>query len=111
MKGACGEIYSIKSIFLGNKAYIDKLESIDKDGNVINSYHIRLKGITEAGLNDSIKKHNNNPFDLFEDLSNGISKDIILNPFDEANNKSKVMFQFLNGTVSTRSEFIRKIKF
>ena len=39
------EIYAIESLFLGKKTYIDKLESTDKNGNTINSEHIRMKGI------------------------------------------------------------------
>ena len=30
---------------LAEKAYIDILESTDKDGNIINSEHIRMRGI------------------------------------------------------------------
>lgn len=105
------EIYATKSIFLGKKSYIDKLESRDKDGNVINDYHIRLKGITQAGLDDAVKKEGGNPFKLFKALASGEERDIILNPYDEENNKEKVLFHFADGSVSTRREFIRTIKF
>ena len=44
------EIVAIESIFLGKKAYIDKLQAFDKDGNELIDYHIRLKGVP----NDSI---------------------------------------------------------
>lgn len=112
MNNACDEIYATKSIFLGKKSYIDKLESKDKNGNVINDYHIRLKGITQAGLDDIIKnEYKGEAFSLFEDLANGEEKDIILNPYDEENRYEKVLFKFENGGVFTRDRFIRKIKF
>ena len=37
LDGACGEIYSNESYFLAKKVYIDKLESVDKNGNTIGS--------------------------------------------------------------------------
>ena len=68
-KGA--EIKSIKSIFLGKKCYIDKLQSVDKDNNIIYDYHIRLKGVS----NDCIyykaeQEYNGDVFRIFEDLYN-----------------------------------------
>ena len=33
LEGACGDIYSTESYFLAKKVYIDKLESVDKNGN------------------------------------------------------------------------------
>eukprot|EP00972_Heterocapsa_arctica_P007059 1031343-Heterocapsa_arctica.AAC.1 len=42
MKGACGEIYATESYVLGNKTYIDALESTDKDGNAIKEEHLRM---------------------------------------------------------------------
>ena len=44
MDGAVTEIYGVESLFLG-KTHIDILESTDKDGNTINSEHIRCRGI------------------------------------------------------------------
>ena len=104
-------IYATKSIFLGKKSYLDVLESKDKDGNTINGFHIRLKGITEEGLLQVSKKYKDSYLGLYTDLAKGIEKDIILNPFNEEENKQKVLFEFKDGTVSTRKEFIRKVKF
>ena len=39
------EIVATESIFLGKKAYIDKLECKNKDGTIIEGYHIRMKGV------------------------------------------------------------------
>ena len=116
LEGSVDEIYSKQSIFLGKKSYIDILESKDINGNTIEGCHIRLKGITKEGLEHSAKQYKNNTMnmnylDLYKDLSQGIEKNIILNPFNPDNNKNKVLFEFKQGKVSTRKEFIRKVKF
>ena len=105
LDGAIDEIYAIKSIFLGKKSYMDYLESKDENGNTINGYHKRLKGITEAGLNAEASKYTNSFSGLYEDLANGVEINILLNP------KDKVLFEFKNGNVSTKGDFFRKVKF
>ena len=110
LDGANGEIYATKSIFLGKKSYYDKLESVDKDGNTIVGQHIRLKGITEAGLEHTSKKYNGYE-NLYTELSKGEKIKFILNPFDESKNKNKVLFDFKEGKVSTKKEFTREVKF
>ena len=107
---------NVHSIFLGKKSYIDYLESTDKDGKIINGYHIRLKGITEAGLKHTAKEYSTNGitpeyFKLYEDFARGTIKDIVLNPWNEETNKNKVLFEFKLGKVSTKKEFKRKVKF
>jgi len=67
------EIVAVESIFLGKKAYIDKLESKDKKGKIITDYHIRLKGIP----NDCIihkaneKEYGGDLMKLYNDLYEG----------------------------------------
>ena len=116
LDGACGEIYATKSIFLGKKSYIDVLESKDKNGDIITGHHIRLKGITEEGMEHTAKEYSEDKktpeyFTLYEDLAKGTSKKIILNPFDPDKNHNKVLFEFKEGKVSTRKEFARIVKF
>jgi hypothetical protein len=110
LQGATSEVFAVKSLFLGKKSYIDKLQSIDRNGNVINGYHIRLKGITKESIEHHCKEYNN-PFEMFEELATGVSKEMTLNPFNSDNNSQKVLFEFLKGSVRTRSEFKRVIKF
>ena len=55
LDGACGEIYSTESYFLAKKVYIDKLESVDENGNTITCDHIRLKRVPTSGI-----KHTSN---------------------------------------------------
>lgn len=109
--GACGEIYATKSIFLGKKSYIDILESVDEKGAKIQGHHIRLKGITEEGLEHTSKKYDDGYFGLYNALSQGKEVKIILNPYNESKNSKKVLFEFGNGKVSTRKEFSRRVKF
>ena len=110
LKNAAKEVYAIKSLFLGKKSYIDHLESTDNNGNTINGYHIRLKGITSESITHHSKEYNN-PFDMFEYLAKGNKKIMTLNPFNIDTNHQKVLFEFLQGGVRTRKEFNRVIKF
>ena len=80
LKNSVGEVYATKSIFLGKKCYIDKLEGKDKNGKIINDYHIRLKGVSTQAINYSTNKYfNNNPFKLYEHLIDNEHK-FIMNP-------------------------------
>jgi hypothetical protein len=110
-EGEGEEIYASKSIFLGKKSYMDCLESKDKDGNRITGFHIRLKGITKEGLEHSAKEYKNGYVGLYEELAQGVKKRMILNPFNIEKNKNKVLFEFKEGTVRTKKEFIREVKF
>ena len=110
LAGAVKEVYAVKSLFLGKKSYIDHLESTDKDGNTINGYHIRLKGITSESIVHHSKEYNT-PFEMFEHLAKGNNKIMTLNPFNPDTNHQKVLFEFLQGGVRTRKEFNRMIRF
>ena len=117
-QGKGEEIYAIKSIFLGKKSYMDYLESKGKDGNIIHGFHIRLKGITEAGLEYASKDEKyrtdelpKNYIGLYEDLAKGKEIEIDLMPHDKETNKKNVLFEYEDGKVSTRSKFTRKVKF
>lgn len=112
LKGAVSEVYSTKSIFLGKKSYIDCLESTNKKGKTIHGYHVKLKGITEQGLNNSAREYKRiGLFGLYDDLRTGKAKTIILNPVNDNKNQNKVLFEFKEGKVSTRREFTREVSF
>ena len=107
-----GVLHSIKFIGLGKKSYYDKLKGVDKDGNVIYGSHIRLKGITEAGLLHESKKYKAGYYGLFRHLATGAAVEFTLNPYNEKENKNKVLFQFTKGKgVSTKTEFKRIVEF
>jgi len=105
------EVYAIKSIFLGKKSYMDCLESVDKNGKIVHGFHIRLKGITKAGLEHEAKKYDDSYLGLYKELATGAKLNMVLNPFNKDENEQKVLFEFKNGNVSTRTQFIRQVKF
>lgn len=109
LKGAVGEIYAIKSIFLGKKSYIDVLESKNEKGETIQGIHFRMKGIPEISLQHHADIHYNGDLvKLYEDLTKGKSMKIILNP-----KNVKVMFEYKDNAINTRADgsFTRTIKF
>jgi hypothetical protein len=112
LKGAVGDVYSNKFLALGKKSYVDKLEGFDKDGNKMIGFHVRLKGITEASIEHHSKDYKS-VFEMFEELSKGIPKTMILNPFNIDKNYQKPIFQYIDGGVKTResASFTRTIKF
>ena len=105
LDGADSEIYSTEFLCLGKKSYIDKLECINKDGSIINDYHIRLKGITEDGLNYEVKNYGDY-MKMYEHIADGNEINFLLNPKDG----KKPLFDFKNGKVSTKGEFRRLVK-
>ncbi len=106
LKGAVKNIVSVKSIFLGKKSYIDKLEGEDKDGNKVEGYHMRMKGITEEGLEHRANESfDGDYFAMYEKLCDGEPMEFILNP------GSKKLFEFGKNEVITRGEFKRTVTF
>ena len=110
LTGACSEIYSTKSIFISKKVYIDCLESTDSSGNIITGHHIRLKGITEAGIDYTAKQYKGY-FNMFKALAEGETINFLLNPFDKETKKEKVLFEYTNDGVRTKDAFYREVKF
>jgi hypothetical protein len=110
LDGACSEIYSYQSLFLGKKCYIDCLESTDKSGNIIKGHHIRLKGITEAGIDYTAKQYGGY-FEMFKVLAKGDAVNFLLNPYDDETGKEKVLFEYTKEGVRTKQAFYREVKF
>ena len=71
MDGACGEIYAKESYFIAKKVYIDILESINKDGETINSDHIRMKSVPTSCIKYTSQEQELQPLDLYQQLYNG----------------------------------------
>ena len=113
LKNSIGEVYATRSIFLGKKCYIDEMEGENDKGEIIKDYHFRLKGITQEGVNYTIKKEfNNDAFKMFKFLMSGKKINFLLNPYDETENKKKVLFDFKTGEgVRTKDLFYREICF
>ena len=110
LANAATEIYAIKSIFLGKKSYIDILQSTNSKGEKINGMHIRLKGITQEGIEHQAKLRGGH-FNMFKLLADSKALDFVLNPYNAESNSQKVLFEFNNGNVSTRTEFKRLVQF
>jgi hypothetical protein len=98
-----------KSIFLGKKCYIDKLEGTNNLGEKETGFHIRMKGIPEKCIHYVVE---NTPrykdvMDLYQDLYNGNEV-----AFDLTNGGSKANFKFNKDyTINTLSLFTRSVKF
>jgi len=99
-------VKSIRSCFLGKKAYLDELRGYDKEGKEHIDYHIRLKGVTEAGINYKIDEVG--AIELYRQLAEGNKIEFIMNPTDH-----KVMFEFTKNSVHTREtrSFVREVCF
>jgi hypothetical protein len=105
----CSDIVAVKSIFLGKKCYIDKLEGTNKNGEKETGFHIRMKGIPEKCIHYIVEhsKKYKDVMDLYEDLYNGAKVE-----FDLTNGGSKANFKFnKNYTVNTLSAFTRSVQF
>ena len=105
----CSNIVAVKSIFLGKKSYIDKLEGINSKGEKETGFHIRLKGIPAKCI-DYVVEHSTkykDAMDLYTDLYNGNEVS-----FDLTNGGSKANFKFNKDyTINTLSLFTRSLKF
>ena len=83
------EIYAVESSFLGKNTYIYILESTGKDGNTINSEHIRMKGIPTSCIQSYADQHNISVFEqlcdnktIRSDLTNDGNKFVCKNNTD-----------------------------
>jgi hypothetical protein len=68
MDGAKGDIYAKECYFIAKKVYIDKLESVDAEGNTINSDHIRMKSVPTSCIKYTSKELNLQPMELYKQL-------------------------------------------
>lgn len=113
----CRDVYSVKSVFLGSKVYIDVLQGVDeKTGEVKQDVHMRMKGVNSAGIEHEIAKINPDPskrietaFSIYEKLCDSdYSHEFCLNP-----TKSNVSFDHTNSGIITREtgSFTRVVSF
>ena len=84
MDGAVTEIYGVGNLFLGKNTYIDILESTGKDGNTINSEHIRCRGIPTSCITYKASQNKITVLGICKNLYKG---EII--EFDLTNNLTK----------------------
>ena len=63
-------IKSTKFLALGKKTYVDILEGEDKNGNIVNGYHFRAKGISAKGIQKlADEDYNGDVFELYKKAS------------------------------------------
>jgi hypothetical protein len=100
-------IMAIKSIFLGKKAYMDVLEGENKNGDIVQDYHIRLKGISECAVKYYCLTNKITPYELYQKLYDG--KKI---KFDLTCNGNACSFEYnKNYTISSNDVFYREVSF
>jgi hypothetical protein len=107
MKG-CENVKSWISCFLGKKSYFDFLCGTDeKTGEFKTATHIRLKGITEGGIEDAIERYGS-VVSLFDSLANGDKVEFILNA-----KRAMFLYGKTKNGVSTHAdrEHIRELQF
>ena len=107
LKGAVKDIKAINSIFLGKKCYLDELQSEDKDGNIITSYHIRMKGVPNATILYTAEQRGQTLLELYQDLYDGEAIE-----FDLLCGGNRCNFKFHKDmTIESMKEFKRVLKF
>ena len=99
-------------ITLGKKSYLDKLEGTDKNGNKQNTYHIRLKGISPAAIENHIRierqiNANYDEWDLYKRLYGGETITFDL----KVNNKARFEKNKGQEYRTYSGEFKRKLQF
>lgn len=100
-------IIAVKSLFLGKKCYIDVLEGEDENGNVVQDYHMRMKGVNDIAIKYYCLTNNINPYELYKKLYEGNKIKL-----DLTAGGNKCSFEYnKNYTITSNSVFIREISF
>jgi hypothetical protein len=118
------DIVAVKSIFLGRKSYLDVIEGITDSGEIVHGVHVKLKGMTKAGIRHKINSLQeslngdtaygeliNKHIKMYEDLATGEPMELTLNPFIEEEKSENVMFEFTQDGVRLRDTCHRILKF
>ena len=112
----CSGIYAYKSIFLGKKCYIDLLRGIGGSGEVVEGFHIRMKGVPNSTIkhtatmlyNDELDK---NLYSLYDKLYHNHSIDFDLLEYkDGVSNRCNFKFE-KNNTIRSMKVFTRTLSF
>ena len=106
LDGSVGDIHAIDSIFLGKKCYVDKLQGFDTDGNEINDYHIRMKGVpSDCIIYKANEEYDGDIIALYKDLYDG--KELTFNLL-----AVRPKFEMCKDMqIITKTKFNRKISF
>lgn len=110
----CEDVKSLEMVILGKKSYLDVLEGTLKNGDKVYGEHVRLKGIPNKTIEYTRKLNNLSSIkDLYYSMLKGNSIDFDLCHSDNTIEKfGRVNFDFKkNGTVETKTKFLRTLKF
>lgn len=106
LQGAVGDIVASDSIFLGKKVYIDRITGNDKDGNELEDYHIRMKGVsTNCVIHKGQTEYNGNHLEMFEKLFLGDTLEFNLLAVAPSFELCK------NMNIRSRKKFTRRVSF
>lgn len=101
------DIKAVESVFVGKKCYIDKLEGLDANGEVVNDYHIRMKGCSNESILWWCEQNNQTPMDLYKRLFAGEKIEL-----DQTCGGEKICFDYTKDYwVKTKEKFSRAITF
>jgi len=99
------DIIAVKSIFLGKKLYLDVLEGLDENNNLIQDYHIRMKGINNCAIKYYCLINKITPYELYEKLYNGEKIKL-----DLTAGGNKCSFEYNKDySITSNSSFIREV--
>lgn len=112
-------LVSIKQIYLGKKSYIDCLEGIKENGEIVSGYHTRMKGIPEKSIDHYVEKFNKinnsniNTYSVYEQLLKSDKLAFDLACRDDNDKPTRVCFvKNFNKSISTRNTpYIRIVQF
>jgi len=107
MEGNIDDPISTDAVFLGKKCYCDKLLAHDKDGNEIYDYHYRMKGVpSDCIKHKADTEYGGDIIKLYEDLyynEDGLEFNLLA---------CRPKFEYhKNMTISSKSKFMRRVKF
>lgn len=103
----CKEAYSTEFIGVGKKAYLDLLEGINGNREIVNGHHIRMKGVSECAMGGFCRDNGIDLHGLYCGLLEGSEFEIDLL------GGGKKSFEAVNllGGMRTREVFNRRIGF
>ncbi len=110
----CKNVYSKKFIGLAKKCYLDELEGENENGELVNDYHIRMKGVPNGCILSRCKELDITPIELYENLYNGetYTFDLLKTLNNDGEIVSRCSFENKkNMTISSRKEYLVSIKF
>jgi len=102
---ACTKVTAYKSCFIGKKFYCDMLKGHNwMTGKTEYGHHVRIKGVTAAGINHKIKEYDNDVFKIFKNMTDGNEETFLLNPGDYC------LFEYsTTGVITKKDPFFRTL--